>query len=434
MNNKRRAFLKNASSLAVSMCLPMSFISTKVNAAIPSNPKKLIVLTLMGGNDGINMAIPIDATQNALYQLLRTTPSGVNDIAIPLSETLPFGFDAGGIEFGLHPAMANLIPLKDKLALFPSTHMGVNSNRSHFLQHDLYDAGLHTDDGTTNVDQKGWLGRYFDTKYQSVVPEGVIAQDFAVGQLALMKGQTFTLGLANPSNIDLGAGSEAASDMIWQDIKGLNDPTATNYQGLYAGEQDKLFKVFDRLKGVNFAPPTAAYPTMNNGNLTGLASDFSRAASMIKQLPEVEVIHILQGGYDTHNKQGGSTGSQANLFANLADTLAAFYDDLGLFQNDVVVITQTEFGRTAKQNENGGTDHGQASCWMAFGGPVKGGVYGSYPGLETANMDSGRYLKPTIDYRDIFSEVLGAKHLGSASPNSVFPNYGGATIPLDFLI
>ena len=425
MDNTRRNFLKKASSLAVTMSLPLQMFSTKAAAAIPLNPKKLVIVTLMGGNDSINMSIPIDATQNALYQALRPA------IGIPLAETLPFGFDQSGIEFGLHPAMESLIPLKDNLALFPSTHMGANSNRSHFLQHDIYDAGLHTSVGQTAQDSKGWVGRYLDNKY--INPEGVLAQDFSVGQLGLMKGETFTLGLANPSNLDLGAGSVQASDAIWEDIKGINDPSGANYKGKYASQQEKLFSVLDRLKGVNFAIPTAAYPVRTNGTLTPLAADFSRAASMIKQLEEVEIVHILQGGYDTHNNQGGSTGHQANLFRDLSETLAAFYDDLGEFQNDVVVVTQTEFGRTAKQNENAGTDHGQASCWMAFGGSVKGGVYGSYPGLETENLNSGRYLMPTIDYRDIFSELLG-RHLGSNNPNDAFPGYAGPVVPLDFII
>ncbi len=443
MDNKRRKFLKGASGLAVTMCLPMQMMSSSARAAIPSNPKKLVVLTLMGGNDAINMAIPIGKNQGTeqydLYQGLRPTTAG--GIGIPLDEILRFnvaqglGVDATGLEMGLHPAMAGLMPLQDKLALFPATHMGERSNRSHFLQQTLYSAGLHTSVGQINADQKGWAGRYFDMKYQQNIPDAnsILGQDFGSSRLALMQGDTFTLAVSDPSNADLGAGA-ARVNSLWDDIKGLNDSSANTYKGRYAAQEEKLFDVIARLRGVNFPAPTAAYPTVGNGNLTTLARDFSRAASMIKQLEEVEILHIQQGGYDTHNNQGASTGSQARLFQNLSDTLAAFYDDLGAYQNDVVVVVQTEFGRTAKQNQNGGTDHGQASCWMAFGGSVKGGIYGNYPGLETANLESGRFLKPTIDYRDIFSELLGAKHLGAANPELAFPSYAGPVTPLDFLV
>ncbi|VAW62358.1 hypothetical protein MNBD_GAMMA08-2609, partial [hydrothermal vent metagenome] len=297
-------------------------------------------------------------------------------------------------------------------------------------------AGLHTTVGQINADQKGWIGRYFDLKYQQNIPDAnsILGQDFAGGQLGLMQGDTFTLALTDPTNADLGTGSVLRANRIWDDIKGLNDSSANTYKGRYAAQEEKLFAVLDRLRGVSFPAPTAAYPTTTNGNLTTLARDFSRAASMVKQLDDVEIMHIQQGGYDTHNNQGSSTGAQARLFQNLSDTLAAFYDDLGAYQNDVVVVVQTEFGRTAKQNQNGGTDHGQASCWMAFGGSVKGGIYGNYPGLEAANLESGRYLKPTIDYRDIFSELLGVKHLGAANPELAFPSYAGPVTPLDFLV
>lgn len=433
MNNNRRKFLKNASGLAASMLLPMHLFPAASYAA--TSGKKLVVLTLMGGNDGLNLAIPTDSAQYALYESYRP------NIKIPMANILPFGMDASGMAFGLHPSMASLMPLMDKLALFPATHNG-HANRSHFFQHDLYDAGLYDTDPSTG-DGKGWLGRYFDNKY-TITPSGVVAQDFTGGHLALLKGDTFVLDLVDPSNVDLGAGSAAKSTAIWNDIKGLNVAPETSYAGKYAAKQSILFDdmLGDLTSNVNFGRmANSTYPSV------AIGSQFKKAADMIIGLPNLEVIHIMQGGYDTHNNQGSVAAdnrTQSKLFLEMADTLAAFYNDLGMHdpavRQEVVVVLQTEFGRTVKDNGSG-TDHGHASCWVAFGDAVQGGVYGSYPGLEPENLNGPgsdlarrNWLRPTIDYRDIFSELIGPKFLGASDPNGAFLGYSGPATPLNFII
>lgn len=432
MDMKRRNFLKGAGGLAASMCMPLPFLSSNVYASVPSNPKKLVILMFMGGNDGINTAIPLD--QYSIYSGLRP------DIGIPQAEILPVGVDVSGMNIGLHPAMASLMPFKDKLAVFPATHTGVGSNRSHFLQHDLYDEGLAT--GVTGLgDAKGWVGRYLDNKY-TVSPGGVVAQDFAASALGLMRGSTFVLDIPTPNNLDLGAGSAAASDAIWNDIRVANSAPSGSYPGRYARKQEELFGVLDTLKNnVDFGrivDSSVTYPAFNYAS-TQLGQQFKMAADMFLGLPEIEVVHILLNGFDTHKNQGGTAGQQANLLRAVSDSLAAFYTDLGsvggaALQDNVAVVTMTEFGRTAKQNVTGGTDHGQASCWFAFGGSVKGGVYDSYPGLAPLELENSNWLKSTTDYRDILSELLGPKHLGSSNPNGAFPNYAGPVTPLNFLV
>ena len=202
-----------------------------------------------------------------------------------------------------------------------------------------------------------------------------------------------------------------------------------------------LSQYFLGLKGeVDFdrIPTTADYPTASVG------TNFKRTADMLLGMPELEVVHISYGGFDTHRNQvtGGDTtsGRHANILTNVADSLSAFYDDLfatdpGLHDN-VTVVVMTEFGRTAKQNNNLGTDHAQASCWMAFGPHVKGGIYGEYPGLASTQLESGRYLRQTVDYRDILSEIMGPKGMGLpvADANNLFPSYNGTTDPLGFMV
>jgi len=434
MDMKRRNFLKGAGGLAASMCLPLPFLSSSAHAAasIPSNPKKLVMLMLMGGNDGINTAIPLD--QYSIYSGLRP------DIGIPQAEILPVGADASGMNMGLHPAFASLMPFQDKLAVFPATHTGPGSNRSHFFQHDLYDEGLAT--GVAGLgDAKGWVGRYLDGKY-AVNPGGLVAQDFSASALGLMRGKTFVLDVPTPNNLDLGTGSVAASDAIWNDIRGVNNAPPASYPGRYAQKQEELFGVLDIMRNnVNFnriVDPSVIYPSFDYAS-TQVGQQFKMTVDMFLGLPEIEVVHIMLNGFDTHKNQGGTAGQQANLLSAVSDSLAAFYTDLGsvggaALQDNVAVVTMTEFGRTAKQNVTGGTDHGQASCWFAFGGSVKGGVYDSYPGLAPLELENSNWLKSTTDYRDILSELLGPKHLGSSNPNGAFPNYAGPVTPLNFLV
>ena len=433
MDHNRRKFLKGAGALTASMFLPMQFAMRSAHAAATGN-KKLVVLNLHGGNDGLNLAIPTEASQYALYQGYRPT------IHIPMADILPFGANASGLDFGLHPSMAALSPYFDKLAVFPAAHTSVgtfNANRSHFYQMDLYGAGL-SGTNTTSPDGKGWVGRYFDNRYP-VQPVGIIGQDFTSAVHGTFRGDTFLLQLANPANVNLGASTKAAADAIWNDIKDISGADPASYAGRYGINQVTLFdEVLAKLEAdVDFTrTANAMYP--NN-----VGTNFKRAADMLIGLPELEVIHISQGGYDTHRKQGAGVdavngvGQQASLLKNWADAIAAFYADLDAvdpaLRSNVVVTVQTEFGRTIKENGNFGTDHGNASCWMAFGDSVQGGVYGSYAGLEPANLNGGDWLRPTIDYRDIFSEVI-ASHLGYTNPNSAFPGYAGATNPLNFVV
>ncbi len=319
----------------------------------------------------------------------------------------------------------------DNLALFPATHTGVNSNRSHFFQHDMLDAGLYTG-GANALDSKGWLGRYLDNKY-TTAPGGIIAQDFAGGDQFILDGNTFVLSFTNPVQQDLGTGSAAISDAIWNDMKIVKPSTRGVHRNKYLSEQKNVFdEILPRLKGVNFNRVAGArYPG-------GVGSSFKQAADMLIALPELEVIHLAQGGYDTHVDQGSVTGQHANILKAMADSMAAFYADLAnhssALNNNVAVVVMSEFGRTVHQNVDKGTDHGQATSWMVFGGGIRGGLYGRYPGLELANLEANDWLRTTVDYRDIFSELVGPRFLGAtaAQANALFPGYAGAVNPLNF--
>ena len=122
------------------------------------------------------------------------------------------------------------------------------------------------------------------------------------------------------------------------------------------------------------------------------------------------------GGWDHHVNELGqraSEGQLANLLREYGQALAAFWHDMGDRMADVALVTMSEFGRTAHENGNRGTDHGHANCMFVMGGAVKGGkVYGRWPGLETEQLYEGRDLALTTDFRDVLGELV-ARHMGN---------------------
>jgi uncharacterized protein (DUF1501 family) len=144
---------------------------------------------------------------------------------------------------------------------------------------------------------------------------------------------------------------------------------------------------------------------------------------MLKAKIGTEVVFVDCGGWDNHVNEGGVQGQLSNLLKDLGQALAAFHQDMGDRMGEVVVVTMSEFGRTAKENGNRGTDHGHANCMFVMGGDVKGGqVYGKWPGLENHQLNEGRDLMLTTDFRTVVGEIL-AKHNGVKQLNAVFPGF-----------
>jgi uncharacterized protein (DUF1501 family) len=137
----------------------------------------------------------------------------------------------------------------------------------------------------------------------------------------------------------------------------------------------------------------------------------------------LEVTFVDIGGWDHHVQEGGVQGQLANLLRDLGQSLAAFSQDMGDHMEDVVVVTMSEFGRTARENGNRGTDHGHANCMFVMGGPVKGGkVYGKWPGLAPEQLYEGRDLALTTDFRSVLGEMI-SRHLGAKKLDAVFPGF-----------
>jgi uncharacterized protein (DUF1501 family) len=189
-------------------------------------------------------------------------------------------------------------------------------------------------------------------------------------------------------------------------------------------ETFEAVRIMQSVQKQPYAPGNgASYP---NGRF---ARSLQQIAQLVKADVGLEVAFADVGGWDTHVNEVGpkpTVGVLANNLSEFGGALAAFYKDLGDRMEDVTVVTMSEFGRTAHENGNRGTDHGHANVMFVMGGDVRGGkVYGDWPGLEQEQLYESRDLNLTTDFRDVLGELV-MKHLGNANLKTVFPGYGDA--------
>jgi uncharacterized protein (DUF1501 family) len=195
------------------------------------------------------------------------------------------------------------------------------------------------------------------------------------------------------------------------------------------GVGNETFEAVDQLKKINpdtYQPENGAqYPKGRFGQ------SLEEIAELFKADVGLEVAFLDSGGWDHHVNEGGVQGQLSNLLRDLGQGIAAFHQDMGDRMGDVVFVSMSEFGRTAHENGNRGTDHGHANCMFVMGGGIKGGkVYTRWPGLSEEQLNQGRDLAVTTDYRSVLGEII-AKHLGDRDLKAVFPGF--ANEPRQFL-
>lgn len=396
MPSSRRAFLKSAGLGFLALGLPPAFLVRAAGAEPTARGKILLVVFQRGGMDGLNAVIPF---KDRVYYELRPTIA----VAEPAAGE-ERGVDLDGY-FALHPALASLKSIYDRghLALVHAAGSPDNT-RSHFDAQDYMELGTPGIKSTPD----GWLNRYLAEKRISESPFRALA-----------------VGAQTPRTL-AGAAPVLTLTSV-EEFRPRNQVTAKLLQKLYSESSDPLFRkgsrtLFEALTQLRaieakIPPSSADYPAGRFG--TGL----KQIARLIKADVGVEIAFAEIEGWDTHVAQGGATGLMANRLKEFADGLAAFYRDLGDRMEDVVVVTMSEFGRTARENGNRGTDHGHANVMFILGGRVRGGkVYGRWPGLAPEVLYEGRDLDLTTDYRTVCSEVLD-RHLGQRDVARIFPGF-----------
>jgi uncharacterized protein (DUF1501 family) len=412
----RRQMLKHMLSGALYMATGLSgtLLCQRSATAVPSRGKTLLVVFLRGGCDGLNTVVPYG---DPGYAALRPT------IGVPAPGTSAVAaLDLDGF-FGFHPAFAPLMPLYDagELAVFPAVHHE-RPSRSHFDSERLIESGAPAE--TLN----GWLNRHLAN---SPADATLRALGIEVRTPQSLRGAYFAPTFPDLGRLSLSLSADDSSEIeefllrayAVLPVMGGENALAAHALG------PSLLSTVRRLRSVDalsYVPSGgASYPGTTFGR------QLKAAAQLIKLNWGLEVTTLSMGGWDTHAEQGGVTGVHANNLTELASGLAALRSDLGERMCDVLVLVMTEFGRTAAENGSRGTDHGHASAWFTLGGGTLGGVYGDWPGLSPAELREGRYLAHSIDYRDVFAEIV-ARHLGNESGLSVvLPDH--VRRPLGFL-
>jgi uncharacterized protein (DUF1501 family) len=414
----RRAFIKSGSLalFAAGLGGVPSFIAQAANSHKLTGPYKknkiLVCIFQRGAMDGLMAVSPFTDEH---FRKARPTlfMPGARSAANSL-------IDLDG-RFGLHPSMPAFAPLYNEGRLAIIHGVGSpNTTRSHFDAQDYMEAGTPFNKGTSS----GWLNRAVGllghetaTPFQAVSITSSLPRSFYGNKpaIAINSLQDFAIQLrGNPMGANLAAKS----------FEDLYDQTSSSLLNKTGKESFDAVKMLQKTDIKNYQPEyNAIYPG------TPLGNSLKQIAQLIKMDVGLEVAFAECGGWDTHYNQGaGLVGTFARNVGDLSNSIAAFWKDLEKYHDDLDVMTMTEFGRTVKQNGTNGTDHGRASCMFVLGNNVDGGkVHGKVPELAFENLEDGRDLPVTTDFRSVFSEVAG-KHLKLKNNNTLFPEWKGNTI------
>jgi uncharacterized protein (DUF1501 family) len=417
----RRVFMKSGALSLVTMGLSPSFLRRTAfggellsGAALKgaARGKTLICLFQRGAADALNVVVPHG---EAAYYRLRPNLA----IPRPAMTSGPAGaIDLDGF-FGLHPSLAPMKPLWDQGILAPIHAVGSPSaTRSHFDAQDYMETGTPDMKGTRD----GWLNRYLAVKgtceagcAHDAKPSPFRAVAMTQQTPRMLEGPAPTIAMNSLDEFSVRATGPAADR-----LEALYRTGSADVVHAAGGEMFEAVKILKSANPQKYLPQNnAAYPNSQFG------TRLKQIAQLIKADVGLEVAFADVGGWDTHVNQGASTGQLAARLDDFAKSIAAMVTDLGDRMSDVTIMTMSEFGRTVRQNGNGGTDHGHASALFVIGGDVKGKkVYGKWPGLEPEQLYEGRDLALTTDFRSVFSEVA-SKHLGATKMETIFPGFSG---------
>jgi uncharacterized protein (DUF1501 family) len=405
----RRYFLKSSGLTLASFGLMAAapnflhqFASAQTAAKGYGKRKTLVTIFQRGAVDGLNMVVPHGESE--YYNLRRT-------IAVPKPGKTDGAVDLDGF-FGLHPSLSPLAPLwKDKRLAIVHSAGSPDNTRSHFDAQDYMESGTPGNKSTHD----GWLNRVMQAKNEKDgSPFRAVSMTQALPRA--LYGRAPSVAMTSLSDFAIKAGIYTSNmkggfEGVWEQ----NSKDALGETGR------ETFEAMNYLKQANpsqyKAENGAVYPNSQLGR------SLRQIAQLIKAGVGLEVAFAEAGGWDTHTNEGGARGQLSNLLRDFGAAIAAFHTDLGKHMDDVVLITMSEFGRTARENGSRGTDHGHANAMFILGNTVKGGkVYGDWKGLKSDQLNEGRDLALTTDFRDVFAEAA-YKHMGTKDLGKVFPKY-----------
>jgi len=357
--------------------------------------RKLVVVMLRGAVDGLSVVAPYGERAYAAERpSIAIAPPGSEDGLIKLDSL-----------FGLHPALRPLTKHWDAGTLaFVHASGSPDPTRSHFDAQDYLESGTPGRKATPD----GWMNRLLSALPGEPSPTRAINQ-----------GSTPPRIFAGPAPVaSLGLGPKA------MERRAIDNPALqAGLARLYANDEALKATLQEATEGRSEMArsmaaverePGSMDPTADAGaqSARSFAADARRLGQLIRKDPHTQLAFTSVGGWDTHVNQGGAQGQLANKLASLGAGLDALAGGLGDALKDTVIVVMSEFGRTLRQNGNGGTDHGRANAMWLLGGPVAGGrVLGEWPGLDSAALTDGRDLAVRTDFRQVLATVL-QRHLG----------------------
>ena len=400
----RRNLLKTLAGGAVLIPFGRGAWALSDPAAAQAPRKRLVVVMLRGAVDGLSVVVPYADKD---YYAMRSS------IAIPPPGNAGGALDLDG-HFGMHPALAPLLPLwQSRKLAFVHAAGSPDPTRSHF------DAQDYMESGTPGVKstQDGWMNRLLgDLQQQRGALDAV--------SFGPVLPRIFS-GANTVANVPLGRAAAKATAMDRPEINTAFDRmyanTGTLGQAYQEGRRSRQ-QILDDLSDADAMEMKQA----DNGapSPQGYSQDTDQLATLFKRTPDLQLAFMQLGGWDTHVNQGNGEGQLAKHLQPLAEGLAQLTTQLGPQLDDTVIVVMSEFGRTAHENGNKGTDHGHGNLMWVLGGPVAGGkVYGNWPGLSASALHEGRDLAVTTDFRTVLARVC-EQHLRLSDErlDSVFPD------------
>ena len=392
----RRSFLQalglGAGAVGVGAALGSSGVLERLEAfgvsSTTADDGILVLVMLDGGNDGLNTVIPYaDPNYRALRPNIRYDAPGSGANA---------ALDIGVPGFGLHPSLVQLRQryLQGQVGIINGVGY-TPPDLSHFSSMGYWMNGWIT--APPNSYANGWVGRYLDTLpgangdellgvcIGQTVPLHMVGSVAKAAGLPTYLNDAFGMVRTDPGDVrmfDTVAGYSTAATGL--------DQWGDSYARTMKGVLDLATQV----------RPAYAQP---NDSDADIVRQLTLVARLINTGLGTRVFHTSLGGFDTHTDE---RARHIDLFGDFDRGIAAFYAALApQYQNNVTILTFSEFGRRPEENE-AGTDHGTASVNFVIGNNVKGGMHGTPPGLAPAALDRNRNLVPSVDFRTVYADML----------------------------
>ena len=402
--NTRRLFLRHSALAMAGFGTAPLWMQRALRAASTTSRKKILVSIFQrGAADGLNIVVPF--AERAYYAARPT-------IAVPEPGKPEGALDLNG-RFGLHPALAPLKKFYDDKQLAIVTATGSpDPTRSHFDAQDYMESGTPGRKSTRD----GWLNRALRAEAQA---SPVRAVSIGPRLPRSLRGPNAAVALNAVSDFKV---QEESAGMALESMYTASRDTQLSGAGK---ETFEALKLLESLRKQTYSPANGArYPQGR------LGPSLMQIAQLIKADVGLEVAFADMGGWDHHTNE---MAQLPNMLREFGGALAAFAQDMGDRMDGIVLVTMSEFGRTAHENGNRGTDHGHANSMFVLGGPIAGGAFhGAWPGLNRDQLYEGRDLAITTDFRDVLHQ-LASSHLGVANAAALFPGFQPAAKPLGLL-